>query len=72
MRLFGAIMSSRRLQVLDQETLQRIDFQNKSQTLLEELEFFRRLRESELRDLRSQAARDTTSERASDRFEIFD
>jgi intermediate filament protein if len=47
---------------LDQETLNRIDQQNQTQTLLEEAEFLRRMHEQELKDLRSMAARDTTSE----------
>ncbi|KAI6190746.1 Intermediate filament protein family and Intermediate filament, ifa/ifb family-containing protein [Aphelenchoides bicaudatus] len=45
-----------------QETLNRIDQQNQTQTLLEEVEFLRRMHDQELKDLRSVAARDTTSE----------
>jgi len=47
---------------LDQETLNRIDYQNQAQTLLEEIEFLRRAHESEIRDLQAMASRDTTSE----------
>lgn len=36
---------------LDQETLNRIDFQNQAQTLLEEIEFLRRAHDSEIRDM---------------------
>ncbi|CAD5221326.1 unnamed protein product [Bursaphelenchus xylophilus] len=49
-------------QAVDRETLNRIDYQNKVQTLLEEIEFFRRDHEGEIKDLQAQAARDTTGE----------
>ncbi|KAI6215554.1 Cytoplasmic intermediate filament protein [Aphelenchoides besseyi] len=47
---------------LDQETLNRIDYQNQAQTLIEEIEFLRRAHDSEIRDLQAMASRDTTSE----------
>ncbi|EGT58123.1 hypothetical protein CAEBREN_03292 [Caenorhabditis brenneri] len=47
---------------LDQETLIRIDYQNRVKTLLEEIDFMRRGHESELKELQAQAARDTTNE----------
>lgn len=47
---------------MDQETLNRIDYQNQAQTLLEEIEFLRRAHDSEIRDLQAMASRDTTSE----------
>ncbi|TMS36309.1 hypothetical protein L596_003503 [Steinernema carpocapsae] len=47
---------------LDQETLNRIDYQNQVQTLLEEIDFMRRVHDSEIRELQAQAARDTTNE----------
>ncbi|CAD5235745.1 unnamed protein product [Bursaphelenchus xylophilus] len=47
---------------LDQETLNRIDHQNQVQTLLEEIEFLRRVHEQEIRELQLEAARDTTPE----------
>lgn len=47
---------------LDQETLNRIDYQNQVQTLLEEVEFLRRAHDQEIRDLQAMASRDTTSE----------
>uniref|UniRef100_A0A914GY35 IF rod domain-containing protein n=1 Tax=Globodera rostochiensis TaxID=31243 RepID=A0A914GY35_GLORO len=45
---------------LDQETLNRIDYQK--QTLLEEIDFIRRSHDQEIKDLQAMAARDTTSE----------
>ncbi|MCP9265027.1 Intermediate filament tail domain protein [Dirofilaria immitis] len=45
-----------------QETLNRIDHQNQVQTLLEEIDFIRRVHEQEIRELQSLAARDTTPE----------
>lgn len=50
------------LQELDQETLNRIDYQNQVQTLLEEIEFLRRVHDQEIRELQTLAARDTTPE----------
>jgi intermediate filament protein if len=47
---------------LDQETLNRIDYQNQVQTLLEEIEFLRRVHDQEIRELQSLAVRDTTAE----------
>uniref|UniRef100_A0A914DLG4 Intermediate filament protein n=1 Tax=Acrobeloides nanus TaxID=290746 RepID=A0A914DLG4_9BILA len=47
---------------LDQETLNRIDYQNQVQTLLEEIEFLRRVHDQEIRELQTLAARDTTPE----------
>lgn len=47
---------------LDQETLNRIDFHNQVATLLEEIDFMRRVNESEIRDLQLMASRDTTVE----------
>ncbi|VDN88494.1 unnamed protein product [Brugia pahangi] len=47
---------------VDQETLNRIDHQNQVQTLLEEIDFIRRVHEQEIRELQSLAARDTTPE----------
>jgi intermediate filament protein if len=47
---------------LDQETLNRIDYQNQAQTLIEEIAFLSRAHDSEIRDLQAAASRDTTSE----------
>lgn len=47
---------------MDQETLNRIDYQNQVQTLQEEIDFIRRVQDQEIRDLQAMAARDTTSE----------
>uniref|UniRef100_A0A8R1DH11 Uncharacterized protein n=1 Tax=Caenorhabditis japonica TaxID=281687 RepID=A0A8R1DH11_CAEJA len=47
---------------LDQETLLRIDNQNKVKTILEEIDFMKRGFDSELKDLQAIAARDTTNE----------
>ncbi|KAE9555836.1 hypothetical protein FO519_000921 [Halicephalobus sp. NKZ332] len=47
---------------IDQETLNRIDYQNQVQTLLEEIDFLRRSHDQEIRDLQAMAARDTTNE----------
>lgn len=47
---------------LDAETLNRIDYQNQVQTLLEEIEFLRRVHEQEINELQNLAARDTTAE----------
>jgi intermediate filament protein if len=47
---------------LDQETLNRIDYQNQVQTLLEEIEFLRRVHEQEVKELQALAGRDTTAE----------
>uniref|UniRef100_A0A0N5CC33 Intermediate filament tail domain protein n=1 Tax=Strongyloides papillosus TaxID=174720 RepID=A0A0N5CC33_STREA len=47
---------------LDQETLNRIDYQNQVQTLIEEIEFLRRIHDQEIKELQSLAARDTTPE----------
>lgn len=47
---------------MDQETLNRIDFQNQLQTLLEEIDFMRRVHDQEISELQAMAARDTTPE----------
>lgn len=47
---------------MDQETLNRIDYQNQVQTLIEEIDFLRRAHESEIHDLQAMVSRDTTSE----------
>ncbi|VDM24024.1 unnamed protein product [Toxocara canis] len=47
---------------LDQETLNRIDFQNQVQTLLEEIDFMRRVHDQEIAELQAMASRDTTPE----------
>ncbi|VDK59740.1 unnamed protein product [Anisakis simplex] len=47
---------------LDQETLNRIDFQNQVQTLLEEIDFMRRVHDQEIVELQAMASRDTTPE----------
>lgn len=47
---------------MDQETLNRIDFQNQVQTLLEEIDFIRRVHEQEIGELQTLASRDTTPE----------
>jgi intermediate filament protein if len=50
------------LQDLDEETIGRIDFQNQVQTLMEELEFLRRVHEQEVKELQAllaQAPADT-------------
>ncbi|CAI5450547.1 unnamed protein product [Caenorhabditis angaria] len=47
---------------IDQETLNRIDYQNQVQTLLEEIDFLRRVHDNEIKDLQTLASRDTTPE----------
>ncbi|CAD6185298.1 unnamed protein product [Caenorhabditis auriculariae] len=47
---------------LDQETLNRIDYQNQAQTLLEEIDFLRRVHDNEIKELQGLASRDTTPE----------
>ncbi|CAJ0583871.1 unnamed protein product, partial [Mesorhabditis spiculigera] len=47
---------------LDQETLNRIDYQNQVTTLLEEIDFIKRSNDQEIKDLQAMAARDTTNE----------
>ncbi|VDD86780.1 unnamed protein product [Enterobius vermicularis] len=47
---------------LDQETLNRIDYQNQVQTLLEEIDFIRRVHDQEINELQAMASRDTTPE----------
>ncbi|KAL3990410.1 Intermediate filament protein ifb-1 [Acanthocheilonema viteae] len=59
-RLLGELQRTRT--DVDQETLNRIDHQNQVQTLLEEIDFIRRVHEQEIRELQSLAARDTTPE----------
>ncbi|VDP18888.1 unnamed protein product [Soboliphyme baturini] len=48
---------------LDQETLSRIDFQNQVQTLLEELEFLRRVHDQEVKELQALLNREPTDTR---------
>ncbi|KRZ13257.1 Intermediate filament protein B [Trichinella zimbabwensis] len=48
---------------LDQETLSRIDFQNQTQTLLEELEFLRRVHDQEVKELQALLSREPTDTR---------
>jgi intermediate filament protein if len=43
---------------LDQETLSRIDFQNQVQTLMEELEFLRRVHDQEVKELQALLSRE--------------
>lgn len=59
-RLQGELQKTRT--ELDQETLNRIDYQNQVQTLLEEIEFIRRAHDQEIKELQALAARDTTAE----------
>ncbi|PAV64777.1 hypothetical protein WR25_26264 isoform A [Diploscapter pachys] len=59
-RLVGEL--NRYRNILDHETLQRIDFQNQAQALLEECDFLKRVHESEIHDLLAMAYRDTTIE----------
>ncbi|KAH7716560.1 Protein IFA-1 a [Aphelenchoides avenae] len=47
---------------LQRETLERINYQNQVQALLEEIEFVKRANDQEIKDLQAQAARDTTNE----------
>ncbi|ULT82260.1 hypothetical protein L3Y34_011909 [Caenorhabditis briggsae] len=47
---------------VEQETLNRIDYQNQVQTLLEECDFIKRIHDSEIHDLLAMASRDTTVE----------
>lgn len=47
---------------MDQETLNRIDYQNQVQTLLEEIDFLKRVHDQEIKELQTLAARDTTPE----------
>ncbi|TKR81358.1 hypothetical protein L596_015240 [Steinernema carpocapsae] len=62
-RLIGELQRART--DLDQETLNRIDYQNQVQTLLEEIDFLRRVHDQEIKELQSLAARDTTPRTAS-------
>jgi intermediate filament protein if len=59
-RLSGELQRART--DLDQETLNRIDYQNQVQTLLEEIDFIRRVHDQEIKELQALAARDTTAE----------
>uniref|UniRef100_A0A7E4V103 Intermediate filament tail domain protein n=2 Tax=Panagrellus redivivus TaxID=6233 RepID=A0A7E4V103_PANRE len=59
-RLIGELQRART--ELDQETLNRIDYQNQVQTLLEEIDFLRRVHEQEIKELQSLATRDSTPE----------
>uniref|UniRef100_A0A915KU57 Intermediate filament tail domain protein n=1 Tax=Romanomermis culicivorax TaxID=13658 RepID=A0A915KU57_ROMCU len=59
-RLQGELQKART--DLDQETLNRIDYQNQVQTLLEEMDFLRRVHDQEIKELQALAARDTTAE----------
>jgi len=47
---------------LDQETLARIDFQNQVQTLMEEIEFLRRVHDQEVKELETLASRDSPAD----------
>ncbi|GMR32277.1 hypothetical protein PMAYCL1PPCAC_02472 [Pristionchus mayeri] len=47
---------------LDQETLNRIDHQNQVQTLIEEIDFLRRVQDQEIKTWQAIASRDTTPE----------
>jgi intermediate filament protein if len=47
---------------LDQESVARIDFQNQVQTLLEEIEFLRRVHDQEAKELQALAAREGTAD----------
>jgi intermediate filament protein if len=44
---------------LDKESVARIDFQNQAQTLLEEIEFLRRIHDQEVKELEALMAKDT-------------
>ncbi|GMR61623.1 hypothetical protein PMAYCL1PPCAC_31818, partial [Pristionchus mayeri] len=59
-RLIGELQRARN--ELDQETLNRIDHQNQVQTLLEEIDFVRRVHDQEIKELQSMVSRDTTPE----------
>jgi intermediate filament protein if len=48
---------------LDQETLSRIDFQNQVQTLMEELEFLRRVHDQEVKELQALLSREPADTR---------
>lgn len=48
---------------LDQETLSRIDFQNQVQTLMEELEFLRRVHDQEVQELQALLSREPSDTR---------
>ncbi|CAD6190659.1 unnamed protein product [Caenorhabditis auriculariae] len=60
MRLMGDLQRART--DLDQETLNRIDYQNQVTTLLEEIDFITRTHNEEIKELQALAARDTTGE----------
>ncbi|KAK6041413.1 intermediate filament tail domain protein [Cooperia oncophora] len=60
MRLMAELQRART--DLDQETLNRIDYQNQVATLLEEIDFINRVHDQEIKELQAMAARDTTSE----------
>ncbi|KAK6766170.1 hypothetical protein RB195_025835 [Necator americanus] len=60
MRLMAELQRART--DLDQETLNRIDYQNQVATLLEEIDFIKRVHDQEIKELQAMAARDTTSE----------
>jgi intermediate filament protein if len=59
-RLTGELQKARL--DLDQETLNRIDYQNQVQTLLEEIEFLRRVHEQEIKELEALANKDSTAD----------
>lgn len=61
-RNFWCKYKKRISQDLDQETLNRIDYQNQVQTLMEEIDFLKRVHDQEIKELQSLAARDTTPE----------
>ncbi|CAI4229389.1 unnamed protein product [Auanema sp. JU1783] len=59
-RLSGELQRTRT--EIDQETLNRIDYQNQVTTLLEEIDFIKRAQDQEIKELQAMAARDTTAE----------
>ncbi|CAB3400865.1 unnamed protein product [Caenorhabditis bovis] len=59
-RLIGELQQARN--AVEHETLNRIDYQNQVQTLLEECDFVKRVHDSEIHDLLIMASRDTTIE----------
>ncbi|CAD6185097.1 unnamed protein product [Caenorhabditis auriculariae] len=59
-RMIGELQRARN--AVEQETLNRIDYQNQVQTLLEECDFVKRVHDSEIHDLLAMASRDTTIE----------
>jgi hypothetical protein len=61
-QIWTAVKNLELIKDLDEETVGRIDFQNQVQTLMEELEFLRRIHEQEVKELQAllaQAPADT-------------